>query len=231
VKGKVGTPAYHGQMLHTCLEVFANNRINLKKSFDVSYKAGLDMSKELGVLAQYSQMDKKVMDFLTERAKMVMTEIPLVYDGDTKKVRRDTYMSAGPGDVLVGTADLIVENKDGSFTIADWKTGLDDVDGASDNDQLAGLAWMARQFFGFETFYLAVLNPVTKEADLAGPFTDVTFDYQRYLDEDWSRESAGDHCRYCPLKKNCESYMTMIRKELVNAGFQDPLVGAGQRDH
>ncbi len=140
------------------------------------------------------------------------------YNGN---VRRAKYHEATNDDIVVGTADCIVVRNDNSFVIADWKTGLDDVDPPESNHQLLGLAYMAQRFFQFQSFYLCVNNPILKSHEIAGPFATAQFDRRSFANVDKTKESAGDHCRYCALRGNCTSFSKMMEKECKDVGFFD----------
>jgi hypothetical protein len=49
----------------------------------------------------------------------------MIYNLPSDRTRLEPYENVKQGDVLVGTADLLFGREDGSFIIADWKTGLD----------------------------------------------------------------------------------------------------------
>jgi hypothetical protein len=214
-------PAAIGQKLHSCLEVYINNRINLKTGRDKSYEAALQVARELGVLSQFCLMDIYHIDFLFTQfsdIESVLTEVPMAINSMGVS-RRTTYGDLREDDVLAGTADIIIVLKNGDIVVADWKTGLDDVDHPSENEQLMALSYMAVQFLAARGFYMAIVNPVTKESFVSDRLENAGLLMKELLDIDPSRESAGDHCRYCPLKTDCASFAQMANTEVKKAGF------------
>lgn len=119
-------------MLHECLEVFINNRVNLSHGLDDSWNAAKRHSMALGVLPDFLRMSKLTADSLTKDSTSVKTEVPMILDKYGNS-RIEKYEKVDENSILVGTADCIVMRKDGSCIVADWKTGLDDVDSPDTN--------------------------------------------------------------------------------------------------
>ena len=214
-------------MLHQCLEVFINERVNKSANIDDSWNLARQHSKKVGVLSDFLRMSKSTSDSLSENASSVETEVPFILD-KFGSVRIGKYHEVDENSILVGTADLVVFNKDGSVTIADWKTGLDDVDSPDTNQQLMSLSFMAQSYYGFKSFYMAIVNPITREFSISLAMKRSQLDLGAILEVDKTSQGAGNNCLYCPLKSNCGSFMQMSRKELLNAGFADIVLACGQ---
>ena len=223
-KAPDGSPAAIGNKLHSCLEMYLNSRVNLNKSRSEAYGEALAVAKTLGVMPQFCSMDSETMDWLTNgkwQLDLAMTEIPMAIARDGT-VSRLQYHELTPNHVLAGTADFVLSISHLgriSLIIGDWKTGLDDVDNPEENDQLLALGYMAANFFGATDYRLAVVNPVTKEKSISEMFNLATMNIDAFMKVDHKSESAGDHCRYCPLKTNCASFTCMAVKEVHDANF------------
>lgn len=213
--------AWVGQSLHKCLEVYIGSRINLSRSRQESYLAALDVAKGIGVMSQFCQMDIATMDSVCFGLSTVQTEIPLILSNNLK-VRSASYESLTDNDILAGTADFIIFTPGNSIVVGDWKTGMDDVDDPEENEQLLALGLMAKILYGSLNVRLALVNPILKTSKISD-VNGIVFHASDLMNVDKTKENAGDHCRYCDLKPNCESFANMASGEIVHAGFQDPL--------
>lgn len=210
-----GSAAAVGQSLHLALEVFLIERINNAKSFEDAYSSASSIAKPLGVFSEFCQLDKSLIDSFSKGANKVHTEVSMIMDRNGKS-RISKYNSVTKDDALAGTADFIVEYSDKMFIIGDWKTGKDDVDEPHENFQLRSLAAMAYDCFAIGGFSIAIANPTTGQLRISGPHGKPDFDKALVTNPLSVTESAGNHCKYCPLKESCSSFANMIDREVLN---------------
>lgn len=211
-----------GQRLHSCLQVYLEERINACQSSDYSYMKALSKSKELGVMIQFCELDRTSMEAPCKDAIGVLTEKSMALNSSGKSRAINSYAELTKEDIFVGTADYIIQRKDFSMVIGDWKTGKDDVDSPAENDQLLGLVFLYTGLLSASfAIRMAITNPSLGTHEESELFSQAYIDLDAFKNYSKDKECAGGHCRYCPLKTNCGAFSRMATEEMKIANLKD----------
>jgi len=133
------------------------------------------------------------------------------------------YTPQNPGALISGQADVVVEYLDGRILILDYKSGRGEQVEAANNAQLRGLAALASYIYQeAPSIDVVIISPrkTTRASFGRKQFPQLKDWLNKVLlwivfaqDKPEQQLKAGDHCHYCKMNAQCETFMDAVKQQ------------------